>query len=78
MTKKKTTKPAPAKIVTREDVEKKLKEISQTIEEETSSSKDKLQVALIAAFGIGITLAFLAGRRRSLRKKTYVTFFKAR
>lgn len=71
-------KKSPAKIVTRADVENKLSEISKTIEEETNSSKDKLQIVLIAAFGIGITLAFLSGRRRAMRKKTYVTFVKTR
>lgn len=72
------SKVLPPKDVTRGDIEKKLKEIDEIIEDVTSSAADVAKFAIGAAVVVVVVFAFFAGRRRALRPRTLVTFTKTR
>ena len=63
--------------VTRNDIERKLEELDEVFQDTANSGKDIAKIAI----GIGVVLllglAFYSGRRRSLRTKTTVSFFKS-
>ena len=67
-----------SKVVTRSDIEKKLNEIDDVIEEATSTSKDIAKLALGVCVVVVVGLAFYSGRRRALRSKTIISFVKSK
>lgn len=75
---KKSTNEQPAKIVTRSDIENKLKEINASIEEGTATSKDKMRIVIVSVVVVGLAIAYLGGRRKGSAKKTIVSFVKTR
>ncbi|MFN8015060.1 MAG: hypothetical protein U0R17_00425 [Acidimicrobiia bacterium] len=66
------------KTVSREDIENKLNEIDSVINETKSSATEKAKVALGVGVGVLLLSAFLLGKRKALRKKTFITFTKTR
>jgi hypothetical protein len=64
--------------VSRADIEAKLKQIDKDISDATSSAADKAKVALGIAVAVGLLGAFIVGKRKGLRPKTYVTFTRLR
>lgn len=72
------SKESAPKNVSREDIEKKLNEIDEIVEEVTSSAADVAKIAIGVAVVVVVAFAFFSGRRRALRPRTLVTFTKTR
>ncbi len=70
-------KDAPSN-VSREEIVKKLNEIDDIVTEATSSAAGKSKIALVVGVVVLVGIAFVAGRRRAFRPKTFVTFSKSR
>lgn len=73
----KKTEEAP-KNVTREQIEAKLNEIDEIVNEATDSAADMVKIAIGVGIVVVVGLAFLSGRRRALRSKTLITFIKSK
>lgn len=71
-------KQLPVKNVSRDDIERKLKEIDDIIVEATSSAASAAKIAIGVGIVVVVALAFVSGRRRALRPKTIVSFVKTR
>jgi|GEM_PF-4004504 len=63
--------------VTRKEIESKLEELDEIVQDATNSGKDAAKLVIGVAVVAVVAIAFFAGRRRALRSKTIVSFFKA-
>lgn len=63
--------------VSRAEIEKKLNEIDEIVNDATSSAADMTKVALVIGVIAIAAIAFYSGRRRALRTKTFITFTKS-
>ena len=58
--------------VTREDIESKLAELQETLDEQTEGAKSRLMPAAIVGVVLFILLAYVLGRRRGKKQTTIV------
>ncbi len=64
--------------ISRQDIENKLDEIDEIIQDATDSSKEVVRFAIGAGVVGLVVIAFFVGKRKGLRARTIVSFTKAR
>jgi hypothetical protein len=64
--------PTPDERVTRDDIERKLREITGEVNDEVAEARHLAITAGIAAVVLVVVLAFLLGRRRGKKRTTIV------
>jgi hypothetical protein len=64
-------RPAGARI-TRDDIEAKFREVQGDVEEVEEQARDYLGIAVVAGVSALVVLAFVLGRRKGRRARTFV------
>ncbi len=63
---------APAGRISRDDIERRMREIGDTIEGQTEEARSLLPIATVVVLGVVILGAYVLGRRRGRKRSAFI------